>query len=49
MTILDMSKIAKDYRELQAMIKQLEEEADALKRAMIKEMDASRVDKNISS
>ena len=35
---------AKEYKELQQFIKQLEEEAEALKAAMVAEMDARETD-----
>ena len=35
---------AREYRELQAMIKEMEAEADALKQQMIAEMDAQNVE-----
>ena len=44
MTTIDITKAAKDYRELQTMIKELEAEADALKMAMTAHMDAQGVD-----
>ena len=45
MTIKDITIVAKDYREIQAMIKELEAEADALKQTIINEMDARQVEK----
>ena len=45
MTISGLAQTAQSYRELQAMIKQLEDEADVLKQQMIQEMDMRRVDK----
>ena len=44
MKIMEMANAAREYRELQAMIKELEAEADALKQQMIAEMDARQVD-----
>jgi len=43
MTILEITNKAKQYRELQTLIKQLEEEAEALKSDMIAELDANGV------
>ena len=45
MTIMDMANTAREYRELQAMIKELEGQADGLKQAMISEMDSRKVDR----
>ena len=39
MSTLEMETIAREYREIQAQIKTLEEQADALKQNMIREMD----------
>jgi predicted phage-related endonuclease len=44
MSSLEMETTARAYRELQAEIKALEEQADALKQAMIREMDARNAD-----
>ena len=44
MTMLEITGKAKEYRELQSMIKQLEEEADALKAEMIAELEAQGTD-----
>ena len=44
MTMENMITKAREYRELQAMIKEMEAEADALKQQMIAEMDAQNVD-----
>ena len=44
MTIVEITEKAKQYRELQTFIKQLEEEAEALKAAMIAEMEAQNTD-----
>jgi predicted phage-related endonuclease len=44
MTNLDMTKAAKDYREIQAMIKELEAEAEAIKAKITAEMDAQQTD-----
>ena len=41
---MTMNEKAREYRELQAMIKELEAEAEALKQAMIHEMDVLKVD-----
>ena len=45
MTTNDIISTAREYRELQAMIKDLENEADALKQTMIREMDNRQVEK----
>ena len=44
MTMHEITGKAKEYREIQAMLKQLEEEADALKADMIAELEAQGVD-----
>ena len=44
MTMLEITGKAKEYREIQALLKQLEEEADALKAEMIAELEAQGVD-----
>ena len=44
MSTIELSTKAKEYRELQAMIKELEAEAEALKQQMIGEMDARNID-----
>ena len=44
MTNIDINKAARDYRELQAMIKELEAEADAIKAAITAHMDAQNTD-----
>jgi len=44
MTTIDITKAAKDYRELQAMIKELEAEAEAIKATLTAEMTAQGVD-----
>jgi len=41
----NLPAMAREYRELQAMIKELEAEAEALKLAMINEMDSRCIDK----
>jgi predicted phage-related endonuclease len=43
-TIETISKAARDYRELQTMIKELEAEADAIKAVMISEMEKQNTD-----
>ena len=43
MTIVEITGKAKEYREVQAMVKQLEEEAEALKAEMITELEAQGV------
>jgi predicted phage-related endonuclease len=45
MSVIELTNIATEYRLLQAEIKALEEQAESLKQAMIKEMDARQVDK----
>jgi predicted phage-related endonuclease len=45
MSITDITTTARTYRELQAEIKRLEEEADALKQSMIREMDTRNLEK----
>ena len=44
MTTGEITNKAKEYRELQAMIKQLQEEADALRGVITAEMDAQGVE-----
>jgi len=44
MTIVEITGKAKQYRELQIYIKQLEEEAEALKAEMIAELEAQGTD-----
>ena len=44
MTIETMTATAREYREIQAEIKALTEQADALKLAMIAEMDVRQAD-----
>ena len=44
MSVVEITTAAREYRQLQAEIKQLEEQADALKQAMIKEMDVRQID-----
>jgi hypothetical protein len=44
MSINDLTTTASEYREIQAMIKELEAEAEALKQQMIREIDARKVD-----
>lgn len=44
MSINDLTTTARIYREIQAEIKALEEQADALKQQMIAEMDARKVE-----
>jgi len=44
MSTVEMATTAKTYREIQAEIKALEEQADALKQQMIGEMDARQAD-----
>ena len=45
MSIIDITNTARTYREIQAEIKALEEQADTLKQQMIREMDSRQVDK----
>ena len=44
MTNIEMTVTARTYREIQAEIKELEAQADALKQTMIREMDAQGVE-----
>ena len=44
MSTTEITTKAREYRELQAMIKELEAEADALKQQMVKEMDARNIE-----
>ena len=44
MTMNEITNKAKDYREIQALIKELEAEAEALKAAMIAHMEAQGAD-----
>ena len=44
MSIIDITTTAREYRDIQAAIKELEAQADAIKQAMIKEMDARQAD-----
>jgi predicted phage-related endonuclease len=45
MSNIEMTVTARTYREIQAEIKELEAQADALKQTMIREMDARQVEK----
>ena len=45
MSVIELTTVATEYRELQTAIKALEEQADALKQTMIREMDARQADK----
>ena len=45
MTTENIISTAREFRTIQAMIKELEAEAEALKQAMIREMDARQVEK----
>lgn len=45
MSTNDMTTKAREYREIQATIKELEAQADALKQQMIAEMDARKAEK----
>ena len=45
MSVIELTTVATEYRELQAQIKELEAQADTLKQAMIKEMDARQADR----
>ena len=45
MNTIEMEVTARTYREIQAEIKALEEQADALKQRMISEMDARQIEK----
>ena len=42
---LQLETTAREYRELQASIKEMQEQAETLKQAMIKEMDARQAEK----
>ena len=44
MTTIEITKAAKDYRELQAMIKELEAEAEAIKSSITAHMDAEQTE-----
>jgi len=44
MTQLDITKAAKDYRELMGMIKELEAEAEGIKTALVRHMEEEQVD-----
>lgn len=44
MSTIELTSTARTYREIQAEIKALEEQADALKQQMIREMDARQAD-----
>ena len=44
MSTLELTTTAREYREIQAMIKELEAEADALKQTMISEMDSRKLE-----
>ena len=44
MNITDITTTAREYRDLQMQIKELEAQADTLKQIMIKEMDARQAD-----
>jgi predicted phage-related endonuclease len=41
---MDLTTKAKEYRELQVMIKELEAEADAIKQAFVREMEVRETD-----
>ena len=45
MSIIELTGTAREYRQLQAEIKELEAQAETLKQTMIKEMDTRQVDK----
>ena len=45
MSVIELTTVATEYRELQTTIKALEEQAETLKQAMIREMDAREPDK----
>ena len=44
MSSTEITLKAREYRELQAMIKQLEEEADALKASLVAEIESRKVE-----
>ena len=45
MSTIELTTVATEYRDIQAQIKALEEQADALKQTMIREMDARQAEK----
>ena len=45
MSIIELTTVATEYRTIQQEIKALEEQADALKQTMIREMDAQQAEK----
>ena len=45
MSVIELTTVATEYRELQNAIKALEEQAETLKQAMIREMDAQQAEK----
>ena len=48
MTMNEITTTARNYREIQAMIKELELEAETLKQAMIREMDSRKAEELIA-
>ena len=44
MSIFDLENVAREYKEIQHLIKELESQADGLKQTMIKKLDADMVD-----
>lgn len=48
MSTNDMTATAKSYREIQAMIKELEAEAETLKQQMIREMDTRNAEQLVA-
>jgi len=44
MSTNELTTTAREYREIQAMIKELEAQADALKQQMVKEMDTRNIE-----
>ena len=45
MSIIELETVAREYRELQAAIKDLDDQLDSLKQQMIREMDNRQCDK----
>ena len=45
MSTIELAVVATEYREIQSQIKSLEEQADALKQQMIREMDSQQAEK----
>ena len=45
MSVIELTTVATEYRDIQAQIKMLEEQAETLKQTMIREMDAQGAEK----